>query len=267
MATNNLLVKAAADKLCKAFGIRLVTNSAVVQLAQNGGFDALFIDLEHSSLSIDDAGRHCAAGLQLGITPFVRVPHHCGNGFVQRVLDGGAMGVVFPHIHDSDDAKAAVAISKYSPLGIRSMTGQLPLFNLRPTPVGTIVFETNATGSSVILMIETRRSVEQVDSIAAVDGVDVLLIGSNDLTIELGEPGDFASAKYRGALEAVSAACRKHGKIFGLAGVYDSPEIQAWGFRELGARFILGQQDSGLLASGTKGCVAAVDAVEARRAN
>ncbi|KAF6820612.1 aldolase, partial [Colletotrichum plurivorum] len=219
--------------LGKAFGIRLVTNSAVVQLAQNGGFDGLFIDLEHSSLSIDDAGRHCAAGLQLGITPFVRVPHQCGNGFVQRVLDGGAMGVVFPHIHDSDVAKAAVAISKYPPLGIRSMTGQLPLFNLRPTPVGTIVSETNPTGSSVILMIGTRRSVEEVEAIAAVDSVDVLLIGSNDLAIELGVPGNFASAEYRGALEAVSAACRKHGKKFGLAGVYDNPELQAWVVGEL----------------------------------
>lgn len=84
----------------QAFGIRLVTNPAIVQLARNGGFDALFIDLEHSTLSIDDASQLCAAGLQLGITPFVRVPYQCGNGFVQRVLDSGAMGVVFPHIHN-----------------------------------------------------------------------------------------------------------------------------------------------------------------------
>lgn len=77
-----------------------MTNPAVVQLAQNGGFDALFIDLEHSTLSINDASQHCTAALQLGITPFVRVPYQCGNGFVQRVMDGGAMGVVFPHIHN-----------------------------------------------------------------------------------------------------------------------------------------------------------------------
>lgn len=84
----------------QAFGIRLVTNPAVVQLARNGGFDAIFIDLEHSTLSIDDASQHCTAALQTGLTPFVRVPHQCGNGFVQRVLDGGAMGVVFPHVHN-----------------------------------------------------------------------------------------------------------------------------------------------------------------------
>ena len=72
----------------------------MVQLAKNSGFDSLFIDLEHSTLSINDASYLCMAGLQIGITPFVRVPYQCGNGFVQRVLDGGAMGVVFPHIHN-----------------------------------------------------------------------------------------------------------------------------------------------------------------------
>lgn len=87
----------------KAFGIRLVTNPAVVQLAKNGGFDALFVDLEHSTLSVNDASQICTAGLQIGITPFVRVPYQCGNGFVQRVLDGGAMGVVFPHIHNKGE--------------------------------------------------------------------------------------------------------------------------------------------------------------------
>lgn len=86
--------------LSQAFGIRLVTNPAVVQLAHNAGFDALFIDLEHSTLSINECSQHCSAALQIGISPFVRVPYQCGNGFVQRVMDGGATGVVFPHIHN-----------------------------------------------------------------------------------------------------------------------------------------------------------------------
>jgi 2-keto-3-deoxy-L-rhamnonate aldolase RhmA len=70
----------------------------VVQIARQAGFDSLFIDLEHSTLSINDASQLCTAGLLAGITPFVRVPYQCGDGLVQRVLDGGAMGVVFPHV-------------------------------------------------------------------------------------------------------------------------------------------------------------------------
>ena len=83
------------------FGVRLVANPQVVQLAKNAGFDALFIELEHSALSLGEASQLSIAALQTGITPIVRVPYQCGDGFVQRVLDGGAMGVIFPHIHNA----------------------------------------------------------------------------------------------------------------------------------------------------------------------
>ncbi|KAJ5209452.1 hypothetical protein N7449_003831 [Penicillium cf. viridicatum] len=256
--SNSLYKKVAQGGLCKAFGIRLVTNPAVVQLAKNGGFDALFVDLEHSTLSVNDASQICTAALQIGITPFVRVPYQCGNGFVQRVLDNGAMGVVFPHIHNKGDAEAAVGISKYPPQGFRSMTGQLPVFGLEPTPAKRIIEETNVHASTVLLMIETKDSIENVDDIAAVDGVDVLLIGSNDLAIELGVPGQFQSPEFRNALEKVSQSCRKHRKIFGLAGIYEAPDIQNWALNTLGARFILAQQDSGLIASAGKKCADAL---------
>jgi 2-keto-3-deoxy-L-rhamnonate aldolase RhmA len=138
------------------------------------------------------------------------------------------------------------------------MTGQLPLFSLQPTPTQRIVDETNAHASSVILMIETADSVANVEDIASVDGVDVLLIGSNDLAIELRVPGQFTSTEFRSALEKVSAACRKFGKTFGLAGIYDAPEIQRWALQELGAAFMLVQQDSGLLSAAGKKAADAV---------
>jgi 2-keto-3-deoxy-L-rhamnonate aldolase RhmA len=78
--------------------VRLVTNPQVAQLAKNAGFEGLFIDLEHSTLSIADAGNISGAALLAGVTPFVRVPYQCGDGFVQKVLDAGAMGVIFPHV-------------------------------------------------------------------------------------------------------------------------------------------------------------------------
>ena len=71
-----------------------------MQLAATNGYDALWIDLEHSVLSEEHANNICTVALLSGVTPFVRVPHECGSGYVQRVLDGGAMGVVFPHIHN-----------------------------------------------------------------------------------------------------------------------------------------------------------------------
>ncbi|RAK95566.1 HpcH/HpaI aldolase family protein [Aspergillus ibericus CBS 121593] len=261
-ALNTLLTKSTTNHLCKAFGIRLTTNPQIVQLAKNSGFDALFIDLEHSTLSLDDASQLSCAGLLNQITPFVRVPYQCGNGFVQRVLDGGAMGVIFPHVSCVGDAKSAVSISKYPPQGTRSMTGQLPVFSLQATPVDHIINESNATASTVILMIETKEGIESVEEIAAVDGADVLLVGSNDLAIELGVPGGFGTEVFRDALVRISQACRKSGKVMGLAGIYDNWEVQHWAVNVLGVRFMLCGLDSGILASGGKRCVAGVPEVE-----
>ena len=97
MYTNNFL-EGKTTRVCKSFGIKISSNALVVQIAHNAGFDSLFIDLEHGWLSLSEAANLCNVGNLVGITPFVRVPHQCGNGFVQRVLDGGAMGVIFPHI-------------------------------------------------------------------------------------------------------------------------------------------------------------------------
>lgn len=77
------------------------------------------------------------------------------------------------------------------------MTGQLPLFSLRPIPQDRVIEESNTSASSVIVMIETKDAVENVDEIAAVEGVDVLLVGSNDLSIELGVPGGFQTPAFR----------------------------------------------------------------------
>lgn len=161
----------------------------------------------------------------------------------------------------TDDAKAAVAISKYPPQGCRSMTGQLPVFSLRPTPQTQIISESNANLSSVIVMIETKDSIENIDTISSVEGVDMLLIGANDLSIELGVPGDFKAPAFRSALEAVSKACRDNGRIMGLAGIYENYELQNWAINELGVRFMLCQLDAALIAIGAVKSLAAVPTV------
>ncbi|KAF5640428.1 2 4-dihydroxyhept-2-ene-1 7-dioic acid aldolase [Fusarium sp. NRRL 52700] len=170
---NSLNTKITNWQLCKALGIRLVTNPQVVQLAKNAKFDSVFIDLEHSTLFLDDAGRLYGAGLALGIMPFVRVSHQCGNGFVQKILDG-----------------------------CRSTTGQL-VMSLRPYPQAEVICETNEHASTVFVMIENKKAVENVEEIAAVEGVDVVIVGSNDFS-------DFRSDTFREALASVSRTCRKY---------------------------------------------------------
>ncbi|CAI7586772.1 unnamed protein product [Penicillium pancosmium] len=261
---NALYVRTGANQVCKAFGIKISANGQVVITAKNAGFDSLFIDMEHGWLSLEQVSNLCHIGLLSGITPFVRVPHQCGNGFVQRALDGGAMGIIFPHIHSEDDAKNAVRICKYPPKGCRSMTGQLPQFGLRGMPIDTTIQVGNQSLSTVFVMIESADAVENVLKIAAVEGVDVVLVGSTDLSIDLGVGGQFDHPKYRNALKTVSEACQAKGKIMGLAGVYDSPEIHSWAINDLGVRFMLVQQDTSLLSQGATRALNEVPAVNSQ---
>jgi 2-keto-3-deoxy-L-rhamnonate aldolase RhmA len=83
-----------------------------VQLAKTAGYDSIFVDLEHSNFSISEAHVLCSTALLLGITAFVRVPYECGSGYVQRILDGGAMGIVFPHVNTVGLSLPKVSITR-----------------------------------------------------------------------------------------------------------------------------------------------------------
>ncbi len=106
----------------------------------------------------------------------------------------------------------------------------------------------DSTGSTVFIMVETVECLENIDAIASLDGVDVLLLGANDLSLELGILGEWESPMFQKVLETVSTAAQKAGKIFGIAGLYTRPDILQHGIRDLGARYILGHYELGLLA-------------------
>jgi 2-keto-3-deoxy-L-rhamnonate aldolase RhmA len=106
----------------------------------------------------------------------------------------------------------------------------------------------DSAGSTVFIMIETRKCLENIDAIAAVEGVDVLLLGANDLSLELGIQGDWDHFKFQAALQTVATAAQRAGKIFGIAGLYTRPDICKRVVTDLGARYILGHLDIGLLA-------------------
>jgi 2-keto-3-deoxy-L-rhamnonate aldolase RhmA len=163
---------------------------------------------------------------------------------------------------DLEDARKAVKMCKYPPMGSRSMTGLLPLFGMKALPIDEIISSSNESGSTVFAMIESRGVVEAVEEIAAVEGVDVLLVGSLDLTVDCGIGGQFDSPTFRELMEKVAVACRKHGKVFGVAGISDDPETQNWLINTLGARFMLAQMDLTLISAGARRTIAAIPAVQ-----
>ncbi|KIW90915.1 uncharacterized protein Z519_08698 [Cladophialophora bantiana CBS 173.52] len=116
MLQNNLIRIVSQNRLCTGVRIKVVCRVETISLAKAAGYDTVFIDLEYSVFSEKDASRLSSAALAAGVTPFVCVPYKCGQGYVQRVLDGEAFGIVSPHISTVEEAKQVVAYTDFSPM-------------------------------------------------------------------------------------------------------------------------------------------------------
>ena len=227
------------NELCLGVGLRQSRTVDVGKIMATSGYDWLFIDMEHNSMDIDIASQISVAAQDAGITPIVRVPdfaHHHAT----RVLDCGAMGVVFPHVDNADIAKKLVSYCLYPPKGHRSMTGVLPQLDFKQQPIAEVASTINKN-MLIVIMLESPEAINNVDSIAAVDGVDVILIGTNDLCMEMGIPGDYSNVKVKDAYNKVIEACQKYEKTPGMGGVYNEELMSE--YINMGMKFILSGSD------------------------
>lgn len=236
--------KIARGETIFSFSVRLVRGVEIASIAQTAGFESIYIDLEHSTFSIDTAGQICMACLALDVAPFVRVPG-LDPHFIARVLDAGALGIIAPHIHSAEQARAVVRASKYPPVGARSLAGSLPQFRFRSWPAAAGAQALN-DATMVIVMIESREGLDAAEEIAAVDGVDMLFIGTNDLTSTLGVPGELDHPLVREAYRRVANACATHGKALGVGGMSSRPDLMKH-YIEQGARYVSVGTDMALL--------------------
>lgn len=235
-------------KLAASFNLSRLRTVEAPQIAKACGFHWLFIDLEHSTMDLDTAGQICAASLPVGITPIVRVPEGDTNR-AARILDAGAQGIVFPHVQDAEEATRFTAACRFPPLGIRSMTYGGPQLEYEAVPPKEATEGGNAE-TLVVCMIETPEAVENAAEIAAVDGVDVLLVGGSDLSTTMGIPGQSTHPDFLAAIDKVIAAAQGAGKWPGLGGVYDEKILPDFAAR--GMRFFLGGADMSFILAGGK---------------
>jgi 2-keto-3-deoxy-L-rhamnonate aldolase RhmA len=245
LLANEALQKIRAGELSLGIGINHLRGSAVPLLAKAAGFDFLFIDAEHGAISTPEIAQISIAALGLGVVPIVRI---CAGAIDEgtRALDNGALGLVVPHVDTPEEARRLVAAFRYAPIGHRSTGGSNPAFGYRP-PAAAEASKVLNDALLIVPMIETPLAVENAEPIAAIAGIDALLVGTNDLVLEMGLPGQLGHERVREAYEKVGAACRRHGKVLGMGGVYDR-ELAAR-YIGLGARFVLGANDHGLLLS------------------
>ena len=237
-----------AGELALGVGLRQARTVDVAKAMKTSGFDWLFIDMEHNTMSVDMAAGISVAAQDAGITPIVRVP-----GFqhfhATRVLDGGAQGIVVPHVDTPEVAAQMVSNCRYPPVGHRSVTSSLPQIDFQSAPLSEITPALN-DATLLVLMIETPEAVDNVEAIAATPGVDVLLVGTNDLCMEMGIPGQVGDPRVVEALEKVIAACKANGVFPGLGGVY-APDLMQQ-YIEMGMRFILAGSDLSFMMSAGK---------------
>ncbi|QNK69289.1 HpcH/HpaI aldolase family protein [Variovorax sp. PAMC26660] len=220
-ASTNLVVSRLLQRLpVAALGIRCSRTPDIARIAKASGHHAIWVDLEHSSIAIDAAVQICAAALDIGLMPFVRVPER-EYGVIGRLLDGGAGGIIAPRIETVAQAEDLVAACRFPPLGHRSAIGTLPHVGYRKMTAPDFNAAMNRA-TAVKVLIESPLGIANIEGIAAVPGIDIVGIGTNDLSAELGVAGDFRHARVRAAHDAALAACLRVGKPLAIGGIADA---------------------------------------------
>lgn len=245
---NPIKQKLAEGSLALGMGIRQARTVDIAQIAKACDFDWLFIDMEHNSMSLDTAAQICSAALGMGVAPIIRVPGH-ESFHATRLLDTGAQGVIIPHVDNAEQARRIVDFCRFPPLGHRSIPGGLPQTRFANLPVAQTVELINRE-TLVVAMIETREGLRNAEEIAAVPGIDGLLVGCTDMAAELGVTGQLGHPEVKRALDVTFAACLRHGKVPGMGGVYDDALMQEYVGK--GARLILSGSDLAFLMAGAR---------------
>lgn len=207
------------------------STSGIGRIVAQAGADFVVFDLEHTGWGIETIRTLIAATRSADVVPMVRVPatqYHLISG----PLDVGAMGIMAPMVESEEQARLLVQSAKYPPLGRRGAAFGIAHDDYAGGDVAEKIQSANDE-TMLIAQIETAAGLDQVERIAAVEGIDVLWIGHFDLTNSLGIPGQFTHPDYLRAVDRVLAACARHGKAAGfmVASVEEGRAKLQQGFR------------------------------------
>ena len=226
-----------------AVGTWLVSGSPANAEAMGcAGFDFLVLDMEHTPIDMDGlAGMlRTIEGTPAGV--ITRLPWN-DMVMVKRALDAGAQSLMFPFVQNADEAKRAIAFTRYPPDGVRGVAAVH-----RASRFGNVPdYAKNAAAElCVVLQIETLAALEQLPTIAQVPGVDSLFIGPADLSASMGHLGNMTHADVQAKLAQGAAACRKAGKPVGIVG--PNPEVVAK-YVEMGFTWVAIGSDIGMMVN------------------
>lgn len=215
---------------------------SVMQLLANSGFDYVIIDNEHGPFSIETIADLSRAARWLGLTPIVRVPD-LAYPYLAQSLDSGAQGVMLPRIYTVEQVEQAVQIMKYPPLGQRGCAFNRGHSDFKSLPVQEGTTQANEE-TMLVVQIETKEAVDDVEAIISVPGVDVALVGPGDLSIALGVPGQMNAPILHEAIEKVMAACQKKG-VYPAIHINALEDATYWA--KQGMRMVSSQSETSLM--------------------
>jgi 2-keto-3-deoxy-L-rhamnonate aldolase RhmA len=239
-------VRARLERGEPVFGVTMTTTSLdVAARAATLGFDFLWVEMEHSPITLETLRHIVLVTRGLPAVPFVRVPVN-ELWTAKRVLDAGAHGVIFPFTSTADQARQAVAACKYPPHGLRGSGAGLATASW---PEPDRYLDSADENVMVVALIEEAAAVSRIDEIAATPGLDALFIGTSDLSFSMGYRGRQDVADVQAAIDRVRAAAVRHGKVVGRPA--GSPSQVQSGL-EQGFRFFQLNSDLNLLELGAK---------------
>ena len=181
-----------------------------MSMLANSGLDFILFDTQHSPVEVKQYNRALQATSGAQASPLVRVSANSAD-LICFALDIGARGIVVPMVNTKEEAEAMVRACKYSPEGDRSNAGVRGEWG--ETKDYRDYLDTVNRDLLIVPMIETQQAIDNIDEILSVPGIDVLLVGPSDLSIELNVPLDYQSDTYQKGLDTIAAACKKHGVV------------------------------------------------------
>jgi 2-keto-3-deoxy-L-rhamnonate aldolase RhmA len=234
-----------AGDVALGMSVRLSRSADVARIAKATGHDFIFIDTQHSIFNLETVNHMAQTALAIGIAPVVRVKS-INDPDVSLMLDNGVTGIVYPDINTAAEARKAVDICRFAPVGKRSVSGGYVHFDFQSMPFAQFAPALNEV-CLLVCMIETPEGLANIEEICAVPGIDVIHMGTGDYAANIGKPGKFEDPEVVAAQKRVIEVARKHGKYAGCGGNRDV-ERQARAIRG-GVQFVTTQTDAAFLAS------------------
>ncbi|MCS7309231.1 MAG: aldolase/citrate lyase family protein [Armatimonadetes bacterium] len=243
MQPNRVLRKLREGQPALLGAVWTVPHWKIVEMLGIVGYDGVWIEMEHSDTTWEQMSQMILAARATGMEAIVRIPRGSYSN-VLRPLEAGATGLLLPHCTGSDDAYEFVRMARFAPIGWRGIGGSVD------TRYGSLPLQEyfDWANREILLgvMIERKEAVQDVEAIARVEGLDLLLVGPADLSQSLGVRGEIGHPLLREAVERVADACLRHGKYWAVAGQVPSYAEQM----AMGARFFAIVDEMSVLIEG-----------------